>query len=133
MLSRKNYQDSMKSNQFKNFSEKSFRNHSKIHIQHFQQQLSISKIFCLFCFGDFRRRAWSLSAKPQSPASHSRAHRALYQNNNKIESRNGCFPTFVDLLCLMKLERCQPVVSKLQVEFKLLIFCNIFGRKRLIP
>ena len=36
-------------------------------------------------------------------------------------------------LCLMKLERCQPVVSILQVEFKLLIFCNIFGRKRLIP
>ena len=28
-------------------------------------------------------------------------------------------------LCLMKLERCQPVVSTLQVEFKLLIFCNM--------
>ena len=48
MSSRKNDQDSLKSNQFKNFSEKNFKNHSTIHIQfNHQQQFLKSFIFVL--------------------------------------------------------------------------------------
>ena len=90
MSSRKNDQDSLKSNQFKNFSEKKFKNHSTIHNQfNHQQQFLKSFIFVLVTsFGLALlggQCTWPnlLGQQAHSPACHWRAHRALYQNSKQ--------------------------------------------------